>query len=168
MMLTTPSARRIFAQVIGLASPVCGLYLLWLIVPFCRGQITSPLVAAFNYIGPFGMKLNGAWDAAFNDANSGFGGFFGYYLIGIAGFASASGIVMAMGEAASRVLLVGWKKFKEEQREAFEAEQAAARVEAARERRRERRLAAMQSKNGNSDSCWWAVIVGAAFFAWFL
>ncbi|WP_143311422.1 hypothetical protein [Burkholderia pseudomallei] len=168
MILTTSSARRVFAQVIALASPVCGLYLLWLIVPFCRGQITSPLVAAYNYIGPFGMKLNGAWDAALNDANSGFTGFLFYYLIGIAGFTSAAGIVLAMSEAASRVLLVGWKKFKEEQREALKAEQAAARVEAARERRRERRLGVMQSKNGNSDSCWWIAMVGAAFFVWFL
>ncbi|RKR31706.1 hypothetical protein [Paraburkholderia sp. BL17N1] len=165
--LTTNPIRRTLARVIGLASPFCGLYVLWQIVPFFRGQITSPLIVMLNRAAPLGVKLIGSWDAAFSDANAGFAGFFGYYLVGCVSFVVASCLVMLAGAAIARVLLVGWQQFKHEQIEGWKAEQKEARIEAARERRRERRLAALRATRKSGD-CGWLLIAGAIVFARFL
>ena len=167
-ILTTLSRRQALSRIVGLASPIYGLYMLWQIVPFFRGQITSPLVSAYNAISPLGIQLIGSWDVALNGTHSGLGGFCGYYFVGVGGFLTAAAFVMLTGGAVSRVLLVGWTQFSNEQREARNAEQEAARVEATRERRRERRLAGVRSTAGKSDGCEWLVVLGAALFVWFL
>ena len=165
--LTTNRIRRAVARVISLASPLCGLYVFWQIVPFFRGQVTSPLVVVLNHAAaPLGVKLIG-WDAAFSDANAGFAGFWGYYLVGCGGFVVASGLVILAGEAIRRILLVGWHQFKHEEIEGWKAEQKEARIKAAGERRRERRLAALPATRKSGDGGW-LLIAGAILVAWFL
>lgn len=142
--------------------------MLWLIVPFFRGQITSPFVSAFNYIAPLGVT----WTASFNDAmsnpNSGLIGWILYYVFGVVSFVTAAGFVLLSGDMISRILLVGWAQFNLEEREAREAAEKAASIEAERERRRERRLKTMQAKTGKSDDYGWLLVAGAAFLVWFL
>lgn len=157
----TFSLRHTLAHVVGLASPIIGLYLLWQIVPFFRGQITSPLVTAFNIAAPFGVKLIGSWNTAFNDPAA---SFVGYYLVGAASYIAASGLVMVTGQTVSRILFGGWLQFRQEQHEVAEAE----RLFAIRERRRERRLAALRGKHQKSDDSTWIFLVSAAIFWWML
>lgn len=158
------SLRQKLAHAVGLASPILALYVLWQIVPFLRGQITSPLVTAYNRASPLGMKLIGAWDTALGDSHAGIVGFLGYYLIGVASFAAASGLIILAAETVSRILFVGWARFRQEQREAAEDN----RQEAIRERRRERRRAALQTRKQNSDTSVWLFVAGAIVFWWML
>lgn len=168
MTTTTSIPRQASARAIGAAASLCSLYMLWLIVPFFRGQITSPLVSAFNHVAPLGVTLTGSLNDALSNPNSGLASWFCYYVFSVLGFVAAAGFVLLTGDTLSRILLVGWAQFRLEEREAREANERAVCIEAAGERRRERRLKAMQINTSKSDDYGWLLVAGAAFLVWFL
>lgn len=142
--------------------------MLWLIVPFVRGETTSPIVSAFNSVAPLGVTLTASFNDAMSNPNSGLTGWIFYYVWGVVGTATAAGFVLLSGAKLSRVVLVGWSQFKLEERAANEAYEKAVCIAAARERRRERRLKAVQARTAKSDDYGWLVVIGAALFVWIL
>ncbi|MDN7466244.1 hypothetical protein [Burkholderia gladioli] len=161
---STSPLRQVLAYTVQLTSLIYGLFLFWQIVPFFRGQITSFLVTIYNFVSPLDVKLIGSWDIALSDSHAGVVGFVFYYILGTAGFVSASGLVLLAGQAVSRILLVGWPQFRQEQRDAAEAE----RLETLRDQRRERRLAARRKAKQKADGSAWLFVVSAVVLWWML
>lgn len=161
---STSPLRQVLAYTVLLTSLIHGLFLFGQIVPFFRGQITSFLVTTYNFVSPLDTKLIGSWDIALSDCHAGVVGFVFYYIIGSAGFVSASGLVMLAGQAVSRILLVGWTQFRQEQRDAAEAE----RLETLHDQRRERRLAARQKAKQKTDGSAWLFVISAVVLWWML
>lgn len=158
--------RQILARVIGLATAIGALYLLWLIVPFVQGRAASPLVAAWNHFASVKLQLNGTFDAVQDWGLNGISRWFLFYWLGMMGYVLAAGAITVTGNQIERIVLVGWAEFLKERQASIEAELIDARLEAARERRREQRLAEVRAARVKDDGTTVALVVGAVVAVW--
>jgi hypothetical protein len=108
--------RRVAAQVIELGGACGGIYLVWLIISFFRGQAVSPVVDAYNDLANHLslLKLTGSLDVAVADPQSGLFGWCLYYFFGAVGFVIMAALAIAAGCLVSRIVLVGWSQLLKE------------------------------------------------------
>lgn len=101
---------------IALATGLFALYLAWLIVPFCRGLISSPVVDLFNLLVPSAGALSRYSEHASYDAPGQIAGLLAYYVVGSLGFIFAALFISILGDAAAQLVSLGWRQFIDEER----------------------------------------------------
>jgi hypothetical protein len=152
--------RAIAAWIIGIVSLGFGVFLIWKMILFVRGDAHSWLIDTINH-SRFMMRMERSLD----DVSANLLGVFCYYVYGTSSFLCAASLVLLAGQAAARIVEVGWTQFRCECRE----ESARIRLEAACERRRQKRIEARRSK-ANKEDCddllWMTAAV--ALVAWLL
>ncbi|MGF6996900.1 hypothetical protein [Paraburkholderia sp. GAS32] len=116
--------RKHLSYAISIASLVATLYCFWLAVEFFRGEAAFWPISILNGVLPANAQLTGSLAVAFASNGPGLAGFVPYYAVGLVGYVCLAGIVTTAGSAVSRIALVGWTKYQEEQEAAGKAEQA--------------------------------------------
>lgn len=123
-MTTLKITRKYLSSAISIGSFAATLYCLWMAVQFFRGEVAFWPISVLNGVLPANAQLTGSFDLAFGSNGPGLAGFVPYYVVGLVGYACLAGIVALTGTAVSRIALVGWATYQEEQKAIEEAEQA--------------------------------------------
>jgi hypothetical protein len=158
--LANARIRAIAAWIIGIVSLAFGIFLLWKMILFVRGDAHSWLIDTINH-----SHLMMHMERSLDDVNATLWGVFCYYVYGTSSFLCAASLVLLAGQAAARIVEVGWTQFRRECQE----KSARMRLEAACERRRQKRIEARRPKT-NKEDCgdllWMTAAI--ALIAWLL
>lgn len=121
-MNITQKTKQVVSFAISLSSFGAVLYCIWLAIQFFRGEPTFSPIPVLNSVLPENARLTGAFDVAFGPGGSGLAGFVAYYFVGLVCYFGLAGIVAQTGSVASRITLLGWTKYREEESAAEHAE----------------------------------------------
>ncbi|EML1601341.1 MULTISPECIES: hypothetical protein [Burkholderia] len=158
--------RRVGAAAIHVAGAVSGLTLMWHAVRFCRGEVGAPIVDQVRAMiergapdWPIAPSLRGLividWVSQLY-----------YYLLGVVAWISLGALALLISQAVSRIVLVGFKQFLDEEKAAREEDARIAKIEAARARRRELRRKLTEPKSSIGSAILIGTLIG--FFFLFL
>lgn len=136
-------------QLIAWTFLCAGLYVIWQVVPYFRGEFDIP---------GFEIPAQYSWEAI--------GAFYRHYVLGPAALIVLGAFVITIGRFIARICAVGWKQFISEAKYAWQEEQRIAKIESNRRKRREiRRKRDQDNASGNATGSFIVgAIIGSLFF----
>jgi hypothetical protein len=163
------------AKLVTVLGVVAMLGVAWQAVRFAIGDIGNPISPVYKFIAltlhetgelpsvitssPFSTEsLTIYWPLSFM-----------IWCIGFSVWLVAATIVGHIGQVAARVVLVGWRQYRAEQREDYEAARIAAERQAAKERRRDLRRQVLEAREPRRKSSGiLPFVLGTLFGSFFL
>lgn len=170
-------SRASAAKTIKATTGVAVLVVIWQAVRFTMGDIANPAAPIFDFLNNTMRESVGLSSEVSADmlTRGPFAGLLGgleavmSWMVGVSVWVFAAVFVGSIGKRAARVVLVGGKQYRAEQREAHEAYRIAAERQAIKDRRRKLRRKALEAREPRrASSGVFPFLLGALFGSFFL